>query len=341
MPSIRPIREDADELVVAATHNGPFHADDVVAGALLLSMGPEITFVRTRDPEQIAEADVVFDVGGVHDPSTWRLDHHQFRSTEARVRSRFMPAVPLSSAGMTLEAMVDSGAMSEDVAEIVYRDLVAAIDLHDNGEASPPPMGHPHGATLSGVLSRFNPNWDDENKDFDAAFHRAVMWALESLVLPAIASAESTIRAREIVASAVKPGNPIAVLPVAVPGARDMVLDLDAEVDFLVHPSDFGGWMVMTVPPSREDAFSQRVPLPAEWAGLRGEELNAELAKAGVRTDVLEAGIAANPSSVFTHTGRFCGGHGTKEAAIAMAMAAFYHKVKREARREVLRGPKA
>ena len=170
------------------------------------------------------------------------------------------------------------------------------------------------------------------------------MWALESLVLPAIASAESTIRAREIVASAVKPGNPIAVLPVAVPGARDMVLDLDAEVDFLVHPSDFGGWMVMTVPPSREDAFSQRVPLPAEWAGLRGEELNAELAKAGVRTDVLEAGSAENPSSVFTHTGRFCGGHGTKEAAIAMAMAAFYHKVKRDARREVLRGyegPKA
>ena len=76
-----------------------------------------------------------------------------------------MPAVPLSSAGMTLEAMVDSGAMSEDVAEIVYRDLVAAIDLHDNGEAPPSPEGHPHGATLSGVLSRFNPNWDDENKD--------------------------------------------------------------------------------------------------------------------------------------------------------------------------------
>jgi uncharacterized UPF0160 family protein len=111
-------------------------------------------------------------------------------------------------------------------------------------------------------------------------------------------------------------------MPISVPGARDIIVDLGLPHALIVHPSDFGGWMLMTVPPSRENPFSQRVPLPAEWAGLRGAALNTVLANAGVDESTLQEGSEANPSAVFTHTGRFCGGHGTQEAALAMAMAA-------------------
>lgn len=33
--------------------------------------------VRTRDPERLAECDVVVDVGGEYDPERHRYDHHQ------------------------------------------------------------------------------------------------------------------------------------------------------------------------------------------------------------------------------------------------------------------------
>lgn len=33
--------------------------------------------VRTRDPELLAECDVVVDVGGEYDPERHRYDHHQ------------------------------------------------------------------------------------------------------------------------------------------------------------------------------------------------------------------------------------------------------------------------
>lgn len=305
------------------THNGPFHADDVMATALVrLFVHGDIDIIRTRDAEKIAAADIVIDVGGVYDAATNRFDHHQFRTTEDRVRSRFMPAVPLSSAGMVLEWLVDREDIEEDVARILYRDLVADIDLHDNGEAAAVPEGFPMGASLSMAISRFNPSWDG-GKDFDADFVKAVEFA--TVVLDnALRSAEAEVKAVNIVkaAAAESPDEDVLQMPLAVPNARNIVVDLELPHSLIVHPSDFGGWMVMTVPPSREDMFSQRVPLPENWAGKRGEELNAALAEAGIDQAILDEGHEANASAVFTHTGRFCGGHGTKDASLAMAKAA-------------------
>ena len=53
------------------THSGSFHCDEAL-GCFLLHQtakfaGAEI--VRTRDPETLAQLDVVIDVGGVYDPS--------------------------------------------------------------------------------------------------------------------------------------------------------------------------------------------------------------------------------------------------------------------------------
>jgi len=300
-----------------ATHNGPFHADDCLAVALIQLVNPSVAITRTRDEKLVAAADVVVDVGGVFDPSHMRFDHHQFRSATERLRSRHMPAIPLSSAGMVLEWLEDDGILTAAEAKGLYRDLVAEIDLHDNGEGGGP---LPHGG-LSSAISRFNPTWDG-GKDFDGAFTRAVEFC-QGILRDALASVRADIRAVAVVADSPSvAGGKILVMNKSVPGAREIALDLALPCTFIVHPSDFGGWMVMTVPPSREDAFGQRVPLPAAWAGLRGAALNAALLESGVPAEVLEAGTAAVPSAVFCHTGRFCGGHGTEEAAIAMAVAA-------------------
>ena len=60
--------------VLVATHDGPFHADDVMAFALIRTfLDPEARVVRTRDPARIAAADIVADVGGTYDRATRRF----------------------------------------------------------------------------------------------------------------------------------------------------------------------------------------------------------------------------------------------------------------------------
>ena len=86
------------------THNGAFHADEVLA-CTMLKLLPEYKsaeIVRTRDQSLIDECDVVVDVGGVFDPKRHRYDHHQ--KTFADSVSTLMPGkkwtTKLSSAGL-------------------------------------------------------------------------------------------------------------------------------------------------------------------------------------------------------------------------------------------------
>lgn len=58
------------------THDGPFHADDVFADAVLRAALGDIHLVRSRDPAVIDSADLVFDVGSEHDPAAHRYDQH-------------------------------------------------------------------------------------------------------------------------------------------------------------------------------------------------------------------------------------------------------------------------
>ena len=63
--------------MLAVTHDGVFHADDVLGAAILRKAYKNITIVRTRDPKVLEEADILFDVGSSYDPSSGRFDHHQ------------------------------------------------------------------------------------------------------------------------------------------------------------------------------------------------------------------------------------------------------------------------
>jgi len=64
-------------MLQVATHNGTFHADDVFAFAVLkAATNGQLELTRSRDDALFAAADVLFDVGGVCDPSRHRYDHH-------------------------------------------------------------------------------------------------------------------------------------------------------------------------------------------------------------------------------------------------------------------------
>lgn len=148
--------------LVVATHNGPFHADDVLSFALIRTfLDSEATVVRTRDKDTLAKADMVFDVGGIFDCETRRFDHHQ-ASYDG----------PLSSAGMVLAWLAHSGQMDKGLAAFLDKRLVTYVDDVDNGRVAP--RSHlPDFTTMVGAYNR----GCGELPEFDVRFLEAARMA--------------------------------------------------------------------------------------------------------------------------------------------------------------------
>lgn len=290
--------------VEVATHNGVFHADDVFAVAVLdLVYNGCIRVTRTRDPKILSAADVVVDVGGEHSVTWSRFDHHQKGRAGSRSNGIFF-----SSFGLVW-ARYGESLCGPEIAKIVDRKLVCPIDATDNGQslytggvaAFPGITSY----SVSGVISSFNPNWNEPNADFDSAFLKAVGFARE-ILLREISSARGELLAREVVLAAIQKDDPLIVVLDRFCPWQKTVYDSKANVLFVVFPSETGTWMCQAVN-TKIGSFDLRHSLPEKWAGLRDEEFcNA-------------TGIS---DGVFCHPGRFICGAKSRESAIKLARMA-------------------
>jgi len=157
------------------THNGHFHADEALAVYLLrlLPTYAESPLIRTRDPETLKTCDIVCDVGGVHDHSAKRYDHHQREFDAVFPGSK----TKLSSAGLVwmhygkeiVEAVTGLSASDANNALLyqkLYDDFIEAFDANDNGisqydpaalrQAGIEPKFSTKGFSMAGVVNRFN-----------------------------------------------------------------------------------------------------------------------------------------------------------------------------------------
>ena len=112
------------------THSGPYHLDDVVAGAVLTAIY-SVTIERTRDPTIISTADIAFDVGG------GRYDHH-FRGAEKRPNG-----ITYSACGLIWRDYGEEFLKSLGVYPSYIKDcwnhwdrIIMVIDANDNGESN-------------------------------------------------------------------------------------------------------------------------------------------------------------------------------------------------------------
>lgn len=318
----RKIMKNQNLVITAGTHNGPIHADDVVAAAILRAIYPGIEFVRTRDAAVLADLDVIFDVGGVYDPETGRYDHHQDTGLRRRGQRDGEEGAHLASAGLIWrnfgpEAIAASGidlggASLARVHQVVDQDFVSKIDSLDTGAGQPGT-----GFTLSHLVGAINPNWneDPQEEDFTAAFEAAVGMFVPVIKLM-IKNAVAQVAAEDIVAEAVHNiarHERILVLDRFAPWQGGVAREegvLDQPLLYVVFPAPGGKqWNVQCVP--GEEAFSKRKPLPEAWAPDRKGLRNKDLA------DV--TGVA---DAVFCHDGRFIAGAESREGAIALALQA-------------------
>jgi uncharacterized UPF0160 family protein len=285
--------------VLAVTHNGPFHADDVLAAAMLLEIHGDVEIIRTRDKDVIKEADIVFDVGGVYDPDTRRYDHHQLVGAGDRLVNDIL--VPYSSAGLVWLCEYRG---SDSAFDYVEERLVAGVDAQDNGIALCDNEIRP--MDFSALVSQFNPDWDDEDQDFDYHFFLAVDFA-RSVLQKMIASAGRQVKAAALVEDALRHRTQpeIVVLEKFCPWQK--TLAEYPEVLYVVFPDSASStWRVQCVP-VEPGGFESRRPLPETWYGLNGTDLDAAMGVDGV---------------VFCHRNGFIARHETRKGALAMAQAA-------------------
>jgi uncharacterized UPF0160 family protein len=295
------------ERIRALTHSGTFHADEVTAYAVLALAEPETVprhFLRSRDPALVARAEIVFDVGGVFDPSRHRYDHHM------RERPRRADGTPYSSAGLiwaafgreALRTLVpDAGeSLRERLWSAVDREFVLPIDRVDNG------IGEADALSYAGLIADVNPPWDDPAPDEDGRFLEAARFA-DAALRRKVSALLARLRAEDAVLAAARAAEDprIIELPAPMPW-QEAAFEHGLPVLFALYPSRPGKWRIDCMRPE-PGSFGQRLPLPEAWAGLSGEALQRA------------CGVA---DADFVHPARFTGGAASREGVLAMARKA-------------------
>jgi uncharacterized UPF0160 family protein len=299
------------------THSGSFHADDLLAYAVLSTLFPEATLVRTRDEARIAQAGpraVVFDVGYLYEPERHRYDHHQPgkpRRPEGLAYSSFGLVWRHFGRDYVGAVLGSDEAAQPDLIEAIHHELdgqiVRDIDAVDNGELQPGQSALMHRLSLPNLLELFRPAFDDDRMDKDDRAFLDAARVATPLLAAQVRTAAAALRSSALVASAIATrSHPEWIeLPRAMDYQEPILAsgpDRGADrIRFVVLPSR-DEWQIKTVNVS-ETSFVSRKLLPAAWAGLRGPDL---VAMTGV------------PDAVFCHTGRFIAVARSREGAMAL-----------------------
>lgn len=301
----------------AITHGGLFHADDVMATVFLKKRFGDFSLCRFDYlPKNVPEDILIYDIGG------GKYDHHQKGGNGARRND-----VPYASAGLIwrdfgkrvirklCEELTDE--QVESVWRILDRELIAGIDAVDNGAY--PKLDYPvKNASISAMISSFNPTWDSE-ESFDDAFLKAVKFA-EGIFDNFLKNAVSDVKAKDIVEQAIEESEAgIMAFETYVPWLKYIYNSRNPKADeilFVVFPSTRGGWMWQAVNEKGSREFRKAVP--AEWRGLGNEKDEAQ------RRESREALwlMTGAHTATFCHQTGFCGGAETIEDAIKMARVA-------------------
>lgn len=271
------------------THDGTFHADEVTACALLLLFGliDRDKIHRTRNLEELARYEYVCDVGGFYKPEQKLFDHHQ-QDYQG----------PLSSAGMILLYLQQTGEISQKDHDFFYNTLIYGVDALDNGQE----LCCKGVTTYSHVISNFTPiSYEVDGITLNEAFFQALEFAFGHLQRM-YKRYEYIHSCRKTVEEAMSKRENFLMFEKSIPWLETFFELGGAEhpAKFVIMPAD-QHWKLRGIPPTIDEKMKVRHPLPKEWAGL----LERDLSKA--------SGIKG---AIFCHKGRFISVWDTREAAL-------------------------
>lgn len=289
--------------VTIATHDGIFHADEVFALAVLKlyfeTEKKEVQIIRTRDLEQIYQADTAVDVGGEYSKLKNRFDHHQKQKPTGRKNG-----IPYASFGLIWKHFGKKITSNKKVWEAVERKLVTPIDALDNGVNLSTPIykginEYTNAYIISAISSAF------EKDQSHLAFEKALEFA-GLVVIGEIKKAEAKIEGEKLVAEEItKQGKP-AVLVLEKYITWEVAVSKCKNIKLVIFPdNDSTRWCIQAARDNLEVFGGDRISFPKGWRGLSNEDLVA---------------VSGITDSVFCHTGGFFAVAKSKTAAAEMAI---------------------
>jgi len=281
-----------------ATHPLPFHADDLVACALMQayfhSQGHDVDFIFSRNPEIIAKADAAVDTGGLSDSKNLRFDHHQNNKADRAATglvTDFLEKQPGFSWLSHLRGEFDK------------------IDAADLGTSS-------QRLQTSFLLSQFNPTWKELRQKNPIPLEQARLTAALEVVTEALKAAQQAEKSQdsgEVFVAAITQ-HPLMIrrqhktiedknegqqlfVQAALRAESNVVhteqgiefaelftkqhLERSPEavrqalesLDYVTIPAGPQGGLSVIAVPDPDDPMKQKHPFPEAWRGKRGTEL--------------------------------------------------------------------
>lgn len=286
---------------VIATHAGSFHADELMALALLdrfylkhkisipkglspmeveqilkgdLAMDERTYVVRTRSAQFLALARenpraFVIDVGGELDRARLNFDHHQGSMTES-----WADGTPLSSTGLIWLWLKEQGhlaTLSAPMIQALEEELVIPLDAHDNGQKI---------CELGMTVDAFNRNSvepDVQVGQFKKAFSfmRDMLANYEYRIGVKL---EATAVLSQAWEQAQARGDAHVVLntPLAYTDGTGLLKEIsNDQAELLAIPGQGTRYSLISVP-GNEGRFSTKCPMPQEWRGQMDTQLEIE-----------------------------------------------------------------
>ena len=337
------------------THSGGFHCDEALAIGMLklLPRFQNSVVVRTRSSDAHDACNIVVDVGGVHDHSKMRYDHHQ-RSFNADKEDVTLGAdthfsTKLSACGLVYKyygkeivsairewcgAPEEPPALADKIWQRVYAGFVEHVDGIDNGidAFSAGEANYNVSTTLSSRVGSLNPSWNEPsgNDVRNAQFQKAMMLTQREFINSVESLYKSWLPARQIVERAVlanleahTKGKRTAPDAAAATDAQILVLDqycpwIDHMFDLETEHGIVGRFTYCIFPDSSGGARVRAVP---DAPGSFGNRKPLPEPWRGVR-DADLANLIGIEGAIFVHNSGFIGGNKTAEGAMAMARAA-------------------
>jgi len=283
------------------THNGMLHPDDAAATAALMIKFPGLKIIRTREPEILASADILVDVGMVFDQESGKFDHHQKGGAGKRANG-----IPYASFGLVWKTYGPQicekvlGRLEEgveiQVSNLVDQVLVQPIDARDCGVRTHYGANGTTPYTVADAVARFNPGSDvSDISQYDLAFEKAIEF-FSLVLINEIKFSFGSVVSRNKLLSMIEGqiGQKIIVLEKFV-AWNQVVPEVSPETKIVIFKDLDGSYRLQG---------SGGALMPKEWHGANKEELRT---------------LTGAPTAIFCHNSGFIMGVGSYEDAIFCA----------------------
>jgi uncharacterized UPF0160 family protein len=259
------------------THNGGFHADDVVAYAILQLVldkrGETYELIRTREDDIISSADIVFDVGNIYDPVTHRYDHHQVGRAGSRENG-----IHYAAAGLVWKHFGRELCESEQVWSDIDKNIISPTDAADNGqkivkEFAFIDVGLGSFTSFIGAFDTVSSEENNPENSYNTFIEISTITA--NLLKRYIESQNNLEKVYTEVCELYEksPEKNILVIDKNIPRRVIIRMSEFSDLLFIIYPDGERTMWKSEVIRKNSETFEARVPFPPHWAGLRDTEL--------------------------------------------------------------------